>query len=312
MNNSTSQSDSKFMDLVIIGGGPAGMSAALVAGRGLLNTVVINSESPCNAVTRASHGFLSRDGIHPLELLKISKEQLEKYQTVDYVKDSVIGIEQFQAGFKVETHERKTFLTKRVMFATGLVEKVTSLGIKGLEAVYGKSIYPCPFCDGWEHRNQQLALFGNGEWIAEFAKTVSHWSDDLIVFTNGDPGLSADMVAALEEKNIRVESTLIDFLDHTQGKLEAVVLQDGRRIKREAGFLLDTAEQQATSLPAKLGVGQSDSGTYEADNTGKTAREGIYIIGDRRTGFNGLVAAAAEGSLAAEMIVHEVIKARWI
>jgi thioredoxin reductase len=309
MNRATPPSTT--LDLAIIGGGPAGMAAALVAGRALLDTVVINSETPRNAVTRASHGYLTRDGVHPLELLRIAKEQLSPYDTVAYRRDTVAGIERSGANFVVTTEQHTVFEAERILFATGSQEDVAGVGIAGLVDVYGTSVFPCPFCDGWEQRRKPLALFGAGAWGAAFAKTVAHWSSDLILFTHGDATLSATDASALARNGVRVETNRIAFLDHVEGVLTAVVLEDGRRIERRAGFVFDTGEEPATSLPETLGVPRSEDGSYQADAVGRTRVDGVYVVGDSRTGFGGLMAAAAEGSGAAEMIVHDIIDARW-
>lgn len=309
MNRATTQPET--LDLAIVGGGPAGMSAALIAGRALLSAVVVNAEAPRNAATRASHGFLTRDGAHPLELLEIGKRQLERYDTVAYVADRVVGVEATDASFVVTAASGAAYAAHRVLFATGLRDRIDRLGIPGLEAVYGTSVFPCPFCDGWEHRDLPLALFGRGAWIGAFAKTIRHWSRDLVLFTDGDTTLPTDTRAALERRGVRIETGEIAQLDHVDGELRAVVLESARRVERRAGFLLDTGEERATDLPVKLGVAPSEDGTYEADENGKTGVAGVYVVGDGRTGFGGLIAAAAEGARAAEGIVHEVIEERW-
>jgi thioredoxin reductase len=306
-----SKTHAETLDLAIIGGGPAGMAAALVAGRALLDTVVINAETPRNAVTRASHGYLTRDGVHPLELLRIGKEQLRRYDTVRYIRDVVTGVERAGAAFAVSTREHAPIRASRIMVATGVAEDVAGLGVPGLVEAYGTSVFPCPFCDGWEQRGKRLALFGSGDWAVGFAKVIVNWSRDLIVFTDGDTTLSDVAISELERNGVGVETGRIARLDHVEGRLEAIVLEDQRRIERQAGFLLDTGARPTTVLPEALGVSRSDDGTYVADPMGRTGVEGVVVVGDSRTGFGGLMAAAAEGSAAAEMIVHEIVDARW-
>lgn len=303
-------------DLIIIGGGPAGMSAALVAGRALLEAVVINAEKPRNRVTTASHGFLTRDGAHPLELLQIAKAQLVKYQTVEYKKGRVIHAEQVEDEFCVATADGTSYTTANILFATGCKDDVSKTGLHGIEKVYGKSVYPCPFCDGWEHRGEKLALFGETAFTPEFAKMIANWSDDLIIFTNGKQAISLEDKRLMQKGGIEViETAVSELLANEQGKLHTVLLADGRRIAREAGFIMDTHQELATDLPEKLGIHKeiNDWGmeALAVTEAGKTNVPGVYVVGDARTGFGGLIAAANDGVACVETLVHERVYERW-
>ena len=303
-------------DVVIIGGGPAGMSAALLAGRTLLKTAIINEEKPRNRVTTASHGFLSRDGIHPLELLKISKQQLEKYDSVNYIKGIAIDAAQVQDHFEVTLQNGATLITENIIFAAGSKDNVAKTGLNGIEKVYGKSVYPCPFCDGWEHKGEKLAVFGDQPFAADFAKTIANWSNDIIIFTNGQKVISPDTQALLKKGGISViEHEIAELRSNEYGHLESVLLINGDSIQREAGFLLDTFEEPACLLPSKLGVATktNDWGmkVLDADETGKTNIKGIYIIGDAKTGFGGILGSANDGAVCVETLLHERIHNHW-
>lgn len=312
-NDNTDSGNTSALDLVIIGGGPAGMSAALTAGRARLETVIVNAESPRNAITTASHGFLTRDGVHPTELLAVAKQQLGKYDTVHYVNDTVVATTKIDAGFEVALANGDRVISERLVIATGHVDDLEQLGLSGVEDVYGTSVYPCMFCDGFEHQGERLALFGR-EGAVMYAPMGRLWTDDLIVFTNG-AAVSADDAAALGRNNVVVRTEPIRHLESENGTLRAVELETGERIERDAGFIGDEYSRPATTFAESLGVTSSptDWGTtaLDIDDTGKSNIAGLSVIGDARTGFSGLIAAAAEGAACAEVIVHDIASERW-
>ena len=301
------------LDLVIIGGGPAGMSAALTAGRALLDATIVNAETPRNSVTTASHGFLTRDGVHPSELLAIAKQQLATYDTVRYLNDTIVSTLQTADGFDVALADGSVLRAKRLMIATGHTDDLGLLNLAGIEDVYGKSVYPCVFCDGFEHRGERLALFG-GESAVHYAPMIRLWTDDLAVFTNGET-LDADAVDELAHHDVTVYAQAVRRLEAQDGHLQAVELETGERIERDAGFISDEYSNPTTTFPESLGVTSSptDWGTtaLDAADTGGTNIDGLYVAGDAKTGFSGVVGAAAEGAACAESIVHEIAAERW-
>lgn len=305
--------DQSPSDLVIIGGGQAGMSAALTAGRARLDTVIINAESPRNAVTTASHGFLTRDGSHPTELLVVAKQQLAKYATVSYITDTVAATTRTAAGFDVVLASGSRMTTNRLVIATGHVDDLDRLGMPGIGDVYGKTVYPCLFCDGFEHEDERLALFGR-EGAIHYAPMARLWTDDLIVFTNGADLRPGD-AEALEANNVRAHTEPIERLESDDGHLRAVLLDTGERIERDAGFIGDEYSHPATSFAEQLGVTSSPNqwgGTsLDVHDTGTSTIAGLSVIGDAHTGFSGLMAAAAEGAACAEAIVHDIASERW-
>ena len=289
------------------------MSAALIAGRARLETVVINAEAPRNAVTMASHGFLSRDGVHPSELLAVAKEQLRKYETVRYIARSAARVGADGVGFAIGLSDGTTVSANRVVIASGYVDDLARLELPGIEEVYGKSVFPCPFCDGYEHRDERLAVFGR-EGLEHFVPVVRIWSNDLIVFTNGT-ALEDETTDALEQRGVRVYAEPVTRLVSESGALRAVELESGTSIERNTGFIADDFSFPATSFALDLGIATTTNEwgmvVPDVDATGKSKVPGVYVVGDARTGFSGLVAAAAEGATCAEAIVHELASQRW-
>ena len=289
------------------------MSAALVAGRCRLNAVIINAEAPRNRVTTASHGFLTRDGIHPLEMLRIAKEQLKKYATVQYINDQVDAVASVSNGFEATLGSGTIVRAKRVLISTGFRDDLGSLNLPGIEKVYGKSVYPCPFCDGFEHADERIALFG-GEGVEHYAPLLKMWTRDIVVFTNGRT-LSERVAAELARNGVGLRQERITELQSTNGALEAIVLEGGERVQRDSGFLFDDAGEPSNNFAAELGVGHKTSAwgstVVDADESGVTNIEGVYVVGDARTGFSGLMFAASEGGGCVEQIVHTISQQRW-
>jgi len=302
-------------EIIIIGGGPAGMSAALVLGRSRIKTLVINTENPRNIVTSHSHGFLTQDGKHPTEIFNIAKQQLSKYTSVNYKKEKAIDIKKENNIFFIET-EDNSYSAKRVIIATGHIDNIADIGIDGLTEVYGKSIYPCPFCDGYEMADKKLAVIGDAVMAPMFSKTISHWSKDVIVFTNGEKVEDKELVSNLQKNKIQIVEKKINRLISSQGLLIEVELEDGSVIKREGGFIPDTKSIESTVFAKKMNisteVGHFGMEFYKVDDNKETDIKGLYIIGDARTGWSGVISSAAEGSDVAAAITHQIIDENWL
>ncbi|GAB5525804.1 MAG: NAD(P)/FAD-dependent oxidoreductase [Roseivirga sp.] len=301
-------------EVIIIGGGPAGMSAALVLGRSRINTLILNTEQARNMVTTHSHGFLTRDGVHPTEMLSIAKEQLQKYPAVTYLKEKATGMSQNPKGFTI-TSPNGSFSSKRVVLATGQKDNIGQSSIPGLVEVYGRSVYPCPFCDGFELADKRLAVFSTADIAPHFAKVIGHWSNDVIVFNNGDKVTDEQLISELKLNGIGLVDQEIQELRSADGKLTKVILKDGSTIEREGGFLSDTGTTESVDFAQKLNIstveGHFGQPTYEVDDNMETSMRGLYIIGDSRVGFGGVARSVADGSTVGAAITHQVIDERW-
>ena len=246
----------------------------------------------------------------------MAKSNSKKYETVVYKKGIVTDATKLENGFQVTTNDGNIYHTDNILFATGYKENVGLNNLPGIEKVYGKSVYPCPFCDGWEHRGQKLALFDNTELAPVFAKTIANWSDDLIIFTNGQQTISDEEKRLLAKGGVQViQEAIAKLIANEEGILRAVLLENGSQIEREAGFIMDTHQTPATDLPEKLGVKKemNDWGmeALTATETGKTNVAGVYVVGDARTGFSGIIGAANDGAVCLEMLVHERVHNKW-
>lgn len=301
---------SRMYDVIIVGGGPAGLSAALVLGRSLRQVIVIDEGKPRNRVTAASHGFLTRDGIAPQQLRAKALQELRTYPNVQIVHDTVQAVQLQEQRFIARTANEQYYISKRMIFATGVRDQLPA--IPGLADVYGRSIFPCPYCDGWERRHEPLAVIGSGEHLFSFIRTIAHWSRDLIVFTNGAASMQADQRNAVQRRGIPIIETPVVQLRSKRGRLEYIELEDGVMYKRAGGFIVHTNPQRATDIPAQLGIPVQNNGTYTTTSEhGHTALNNLYIIGDAKNSFTGLMGAAYEGYYIGESINNEMIEAAW-
>lgn len=284
-------------DCVIIGGGPAGLNAALVLGRSRRKTLIFDDNHGRNLVTRASHGFITRDGIQPSEFKRLAYEEVVKYDCVELKKDRIADIEHVtDTHYRLTTAKGEVYHSIKVLLATGLKEELPN--IPDIENYYGTSLFSCPYCDGWELRDQPLAVIADKN-VFEMAKKIFIWSRDLAVFTDGEGRLELEDRDKLEAKGIVVYEDVIDGLEGEDGQLRSVRLEDGTLIDRSGGFVTPRWSH-ATPFAKKLGCRLNAYGGILTDGYGRTNVWNVYSAGDASLIVpSQLIIAAGEGSAAA-------------
>jgi thioredoxin reductase len=298
-----------LFDCAIVGGGPAGLSAALVLGRAKRNVLLLDEGKPRNAVTHESHGFLTRDGVKPGEFRAIAYEEVARYPSVEIQKVRVVSISKHETYFEVVTTQGEHFQAKTVLLATGLKDVLPE--IDGIHDYYGKSLFACPYCDGWERRDQPLVVISDSISPFHLAKVVWNWSHDLLVCTNGHALLTAEEKESLQRNKIQVVEDKIVALVGENGMLEKVVFASQGESVRTGGFV-GGWPVQASSQGADLGCEISAQGRIVTDALGRTAVKGVYAAGDTATPFAQLIMAAAEGSKAAAAINMDLIEGEFL
>ncbi|MBB2481785.1 NAD(P)/FAD-dependent oxidoreductase [Bacillus sp. APMAM] len=293
-----------ILDCAIIGGGPAGLNAALVLGRARRNVILFDNSRPRNAVTQESHGFITRDGVAPSEFRNLAHQDISKYPSVKIKESKIQEVKRESPSlFQLITQEGKSYLSRKILIASGLKESLPN--VNNIKDYYGKSIFSCPYCDGWELREQPLVIISENQHALHLAKMVYQWSKDLIVCTNGHKILSESEEMLLKKKGIRIMEERIVNLIGSDGKLEKVVFEDGTEVNRTGGFVT-TDLVQPNEFAISLGCELNKSGGIIVDALGRTNVEGVYAAGD--TTLNGpsqLIISAAEGSRAAMGINYE-------
>ncbi|NOV02192.1 NAD(P)/FAD-dependent oxidoreductase [Paenibacillus planticolens] len=298
----------QFFDVAIIGGGPAGLNAALVLGRARKRVVVIDEGRPRNRVTRESHGFLTRDGISPGEFRRIAKEQIQAYPSVHFVEETAHTISGEDGNFQITTGQGSTFRTKKLLFAVGM--KDVPLEINGLQEVYGKSAFVCPYCDGWELRDQHLVLIGKGARALHSAKMLAGWTPHYVVCTNGPDELTEEEREELKLHNVPVFDAPIQQINSKDGMVEQVILKDGTQLNCTGIFFAPNLVP-GSDLPRELGCQVTETSTIVVDAFGKTNVPGIYSAGDAATQMYQAIAAASMGALAGVGINNELLAEAW-
>ncbi|MBZ9522487.1 NAD(P)/FAD-dependent oxidoreductase [Bacillus safensis] len=293
-----------LLDCAIIGGGPAGLSAALVVGRGRKQVIVFDDELPRNRVTQESHGFITNDGMTPFEIRQAGEADLQKYPNIKIKRSRIVDIQKKEERFTLLTHEGDTFKAKKIILATGLQDILPE--IEGIHDVYGKTLFSCPFCDGWELKDKALALIAENQRALHMAKLLSNWTKDLIVFTNGHVLAEEDKVL-LTAHSIQVIDVPIVSIDQDNGQLRSLQLANGETVKREGGFVASEFKQSAP-FAEKLGCQMTKNAGIETDILGRTTVSGIFACGDNLGGPAQLVLAAAAGSQAGMGVIHELVQ----
>ncbi|OAB46750.1 NAD(P)/FAD-dependent oxidoreductase [Paenibacillus antarcticus] len=298
----------KHIDVAIIGGGPGGLNAALVLGRARKSVVVIDERRPRNQVTRQSHGFLSRDGISPSELRRIAMEQMKSYPAVQFVEDTAVTITGTDGDFQITTAQARTFWSKKLLFAVGM--KDIPLDIDGLTDVYGISAFICPYCDGWELRDQSLVLIVHGEKAFHLAKSLAGWTNQYTICTNGPDEWTNEQREEIKQHNILTFESVIQRIESNEGVAHSVLLEDGTVIPC-TGIFFAPKLATGSDLPQALGCQTTDAGIVIVDEFGKTNVPGIYSAGDVASELHLVVIAASLGAVAGVSINGELLSEVW-
>jgi thioredoxin reductase len=282
-------------DVVIVGGGPAGLAAALVLGRMRRQVLLLDSDDPAHGVSDSVHGLFGHDGTPPFELRRTAQEQLRPYESVIVRKVAVEEAHQTPSGFSV-TAAGATSEADVLLLATGMRYELPP--IEGVAEVWARGAYHCPYCHGWEVRDRPLAAYGAG--AAHLALLLTSLSDDVVLLTDGNSDLDPDEAEHLRQTGVVIRDDPVARLEAEGGKLARVVFVDGSSDERAGVFFVPTFTP--SPLPALLGCELDESGALVIDENGGTSIPGVFAAGDATTDKKAVVLAAAAGSRAAYAI----------
>jgi thioredoxin reductase len=296
--------DKNKFDVIIVGGSYAGLSAAMALGRSLRNVLILDSGTPCNQRAPYSHNFITQDGKTPHEITTSAKVQVIKYDTIKFINGLVTDAKKLDTGFEVSIQTGDVFFTRKLLFATGLTDNMPA--IPGFKDGWGISILHCPYCHGYEVKNKDIGIVGNGELGFELARLVHNWTNRLVLFTNGKSTLTPEQTKKLTHHHINIIETEILELEHSDGHIRDVLLKDNTRIPVTALFAKPDFKQQC-AIPQNLGCELTDAGYIKIDDLQRTSIDGVYAAGDNTPAFRAVAAAVAAGNKAGAVINKELI-----
>lgn len=288
---------SSVWDTVIIGGGPAGLSAALVLGRCCREVLVCDAGTPRNWAAHQMYGYLTRDGIPPTEFRALAHEQLADYPNVKFWEGEVTDVaRESDHTFRVMLNDDRAEVARKILIATGVADQLPAL--PRIEEFWGNSVHQCPYCDGWELRGAPIAVYGKRSRGLEMARAMTAWTSDIALCTDGPSGLKAPEREALESNGIELIEERVVELAGADGQLEAVVFKSGRRLPRRALFF-DTPCMAQSDLARKLGCQVTKKGGIRCGRYEATSVPGVFVAGNIIKDVQLAIVAAAEGTRAA-------------
>ena len=291
-------------DVVVVGGGPAGLSAGLVLGRSRRRVLICDTGKPRNAVAHASHSFFTRDGIEPAQLLQIGRDQLRPYESVQFRSVEVIDVKAQPHHFEVMFKDGERVTARKLLLTTGVIDELPD--IEGFRAFWGSSIFHCPYCHGWEVRDQPLALYGNGQIGFHLTTLLRGWSNDLVLCTDGPAELDEAERKLFSKYNIPIREERIMRVEGQKGQLERIVFTDGSSLARKAIFFRPN-QRQHSDLPQKLGCEIDSNGLVKVDELGQTSVANVYAAGDMSRRMQQIVQAVSSGAMAASAINNALL-----
>lgn len=292
--------ESERYDVVVVGGAAAGLSAALVLGRARRRVVVVDAGTPRNAAAAQMHGFLSRDGMPPGDLLAAARAEVGTYG-VELTDDRVVGL---SAGFRLRLAAGRALEARRLLVATGAVDELPD--IPGARERWGRDFLHCPYCHGWEVRDQAIGVLGTGPGSVDHAHLLRQWSSDVIFFVHTSPITGIER-AGLVARGIEVVEGLVARLSVVADRLRAVELTDGRVVPRAAVFVRPALHPRNDSLLDSLGCDLDPAGFALVDAHGRTSVPGVWVAGNAGNPRAQVITAAGEGSAAAIAINADLV-----
>jgi thioredoxin reductase len=293
--------DVRPYDVAVIGGGAAGLSAALVLGRARRRVVVIDTGAPRNAPAAHMQGFLSRDGMPPADLLALARQEVRGYG-VEIIEDEVVRV---QPAFTLGLAGGGSVTARRLLSATGAVDQLPD--IPGARERWGRDFLHCPYCHGWEVRDEAIGVLGTDPGSIDHAHLLRQWSDDIVYFSHSQL-LTAEERAALDARGIEVIEGTVTGFSVVDDRLHAVELSDGRVVPRAAVFMRPSLRPRSEALTESLGCEVGEGGFVRVDATGKTSVSGVWVAGNAGNPRAQVITAAGEGSAAAIAINADLVQ----
>jgi thioredoxin reductase len=287
----------KHWDVVIAGAGPAGLSAALILGRACRSVLVCDRGTPRSWASKHMYAYLSRDSIEPRRFRAIGRRELGKYPEVE-VRD--VEVEHAKRlggrGFEVTLASGRRVTCRKLLIATGMMDVLPA--IPGFEQFFGRSVFQCPYCDGWEMRGKALAVYGRRQRGLEMARALTAWTGDIVLLTDGRSHYTSAERRHLSRNHIRLVEKRIDSLVGQRGQMRAVLFRDGERVERE-GLFFDTPSRSQSTLADSLGCRYGRHGGILCGQYEATSVPGVFVAGNIIRDVQLSIVAAAEGARAA-------------
>lgn len=300
--------EGRVWDAVIVGGGPAGLSAALLLGRARRRILLCDSGAYRNAPSQAMHGFLTRDGADPAQFRATAHEQLAAYPTVHLCQAEVTEAERREQGFTISFRaagqQAQRAEARSLLLATGLLDELPDL--PGLREVYGRDAWHCPYCDGFENADRALAILGQGMAGVRLVLELRGWSRDLTLCTNGAP-LTPRERRHLTSLGIGLREDAVRELEIAEGRLQGLRLAGGDVLPAQ-GLFLAMPTRQRSDLGQSLGCQLTKTGSLRADKHGATEVPGLFVAGDSSPGLQMAIVAAAQGTIAAFTLNSQLLR----
>ncbi|MFP3597604.1 NAD(P)/FAD-dependent oxidoreductase [Chryseobacterium sp. SIMBA_029] len=293
-------------DVIIVGGSYAGLSAGMSLGRSLRNALIIDNGKPCNRQTPHSHNFLTHDGESPNRINTIAKEQVLKYETVKLHDGTVVKTNKISGGFEVETDSGEKFNAKKLIIATGV--KDMHPDIPGFTDCWGISVLHCPYCHGYEVKNEKTGILANGDIAYEFSKMIINWTKEITLFTNGKSTFTKEQIGKLDQHQIHINEDEIEKIEHENGNIRTIVFKNGKEFSLKVLYAKIPFEQNLKDAE-DLGYELTEQGFIKIDLFQKTNVYGVYACGDNVTMMRSVANAVSQGNFTGAMVNKELVDA---
>lgn len=295
--------DNKILDVIIIGGSYSGLSASMALGRALRNVLIIDSGLPCNRQTPHSHNFITQDGETPKAIAGKAKAQVLNYDTIEFLTDLAINGKKTEKGFEIYTESGKVFSAKKLVFATGVKDIMPDM--EGFSECWGTTVIHCPYCHGYEVKNEKTGILANGNFAFHYAQLIHNWTKDLTIFTNGKSELTPEQTNKIKKHNISIIEKEISSLKHQNGVVQEIIFKDNSTFELKAIYSRPPFEQHC-KIPEILGCEMTEQGLIKVDPFQKTTVENVFACGDNTSSFRSVSYAVSAGNIAGAVLNNQM------
>jgi len=303
-----SNANTNNFDVIIIGGSYSGLSAAMALGRSLRKVLIIDGGKPCNRQTPHSHNFITHDGEKPAAIAAKAKEQVLTYSTVKFIEGLAISGTKTNGGFAITTDTGEVYSCRKLIFATGVKDLFPD--IAGFSECWGISVIHCPYCHGYEARDEVTGILANGDAAMHLAQLVNNLTKKLTVYTNDEASFTLEQKEKLERNSIPVVETAIERIDHKDGHIERIVFSDGN-VTPVSALYARVPFVQHSDIPQSLGCNLTEMGLIEVNAFQQTNVEGVYACGDNAAMMRSVANAVYTGNLTGAMVNKELTDAEF-